>query len=135
MAKEARGSTNRQTYGPAAMPNIGALIQFNERAMEGAMTAGEAMIKGMADLSEAMFSFAQTRLQEDLKTCQALMHRCGSPGEIYDCQRQFAEQASSQYLDMANKLMSLAGRIAGSPWTPPRTGTAAGAGKTRPQSR
>lgn len=135
MTKEARSTTNRQTNGPAAMPNLGAMIQFNERAIEGAMTAGEAMIKGMAALSEAMFSFARTRLQEDLTTYQTLMHRCGSPGEVYDCQRQFAEQATSQYLDMANKLMSLAGRFAGSAWTPIHAGMTGGTGKVRQQSR
>ena len=133
MITETRATTSRHTKAAGAVPNFGALAEFNERAFEGAMKAGEAMIKGMAALSEEMFSFVQTRLREDLKAYQTLIHRCGSPGEVYGCQRQFAEQATTQYLDMANKLTSLASRIARSAWPPLQVGTAADTGKTRLQ--
>lgn len=135
MTREARDTTNRQTQAAVAMPNFGALAEFNERAFEGTMKAQEAMIKGMATLSEEMFSFVQARLQEDIETYQALIHRCGSPGEVYDCQRRFAEKATSQYLDMATKLTSLASRIAGSAWGPLGEGMGVVTGKTKVRPR
>ncbi len=129
MTKEARGTTSRQAEAAAAMPNFGALVEFNERAFEGVMKANEAMIKGMATVSRETFSFVQTRLREDLETYQVLIHRCSSPGEVYDCQRRFAEKATSQYLEMANKLTSLATGIASSAWRPLRQGTGVVAAK------
>ena len=134
MIKEARATTSRHTQAAGAVPNFGALAEFNERAFEGAMKAGEAMIKSMAALSEEMFSFVQTRLREDLKAYQTLIRRCGSPGEVYDCQRQFAEQATSQYLDMAKKLTALTSEIAGSAWGPLKEGMGVVTGKTKLQS-
>ena len=134
MIKEAQGTTGRQAHAAAVVPNFGALVEFNERAFEGLMQAGAAMIKGMAALSEEMFSFAQTRLHEDMDTYQALMHRCSSPGEVYDCQRRFAETATSQYLGIANRLTSLASRIAGPAWPPLQEGMGVVTGRTKLRS-
>ncbi len=129
MAKQAQGTTGRQFQPVGGVPNFGALVEFNERAFEGVMKAEEAMIRGMATVSEAMFSFVQTRMREDLETYQTLIHSCGSPGEVYDCQRRFAKKATSQYLEMANKLTSLASGIAGSAWGPLKEGMGAVKGR------
>ncbi len=135
MAKQPEGITARQTQAAEGVPNFVALVEFNERAFEGVMKAEEAMVKGMATVSEAMFSFVQTRMREDLESYQTLIHCCGSPGEVYDCQRRFAEKATSQYLEMANKLTSLASGIAGSAWSPPKEGIGAIKGRTPPPAR
>ena len=130
MAKQAQGTTARQTQSAEGVPNFGALVEFNERAFEGVMKAEEAMIAGVATFSEAVFSFVQTWLREDRETYQTLIHSCGSPGEVYGCQRRFAEKATSQYLEMANKLTSLARGIAGSAWGPLKEGMGAVKGRT-----
>ena len=134
MTKKAQETTTRQTEAAASMPNFGVLVEFNERAFAATMKANETAIKSMAVLSEEMFSFIQTRLREDADTYEALLHRCRSPGEVYDCQHRFAEHATSQYLDMASKLASLGSRIAGSAWIPFETGMGGATGEIKSQS-
>ena len=54
------------------------------------------MVKGMFVISQEMTKFAQTRLKEDAKNCEALSH-CHNPSEALNCQQRFAEAATAVY--------------------------------------
>jgi hypothetical protein len=59
----------------------------------------------MTELSQELIAFWQTRFQADMDGWKALAS-CHNPGELIECQRQFAEKATAQYCDEASKLTS-----------------------------
>jgi hypothetical protein len=65
----------------------------------------------MFAISQEMTQFAQTRLKEEAKNCEALIH-CHSPNDALTCQHRFAEAAAAEYLQEANRLTVLMTRIA-----------------------
>ncbi len=69
------------------------------------------MVEAMFAISREMSEFAQARLRDEAKNCEAL-GRCRSPAEALDCQRRHAESATTEYLEEANKLTALMTRIA-----------------------
>ena len=71
----------------------------------------EAMAKGALDLSCEMARFSLDRLKEDLAVCETL-RGCQNPSEAFDCNRRFAERATTQYLEYAGKLSDLLAQAA-----------------------
>lgn len=92
---------------PAAW--FGGYAQFLENgrvAFDQWAKASEAMTKGFFDLSCEMARFSLERFKEDLAVCETL-RGCRSQSEALDCQRRFAERATTQYLEYAGKLSGL----------------------------
>jgi hypothetical protein len=56
----------------------------------------------MFAISQEMTQFAQARLKEDAKN-REMLSRCHSPSEALSCQQRFAEAATAEYLEEANK--------------------------------
>jgi hypothetical protein len=87
------------------------VLDENRRALEHWTKVSDTMVRGMLAISQEMTQFAHTRLKEDARNCEALIH-CHSPSEVLGCQHRFAEAAAAEYLQEANKLTVLMTKIA-----------------------
>jgi hypothetical protein len=87
------------------------VLEANRLALDRWTKVSDAMVKGMFVISQEMTKFAQTRLKEDAKNCEALSH-CHNPSEALNCQQRFAVAATAVYLEEANKLTALMTKIA-----------------------
>jgi len=95
------------TPDPAAwVAGYAQFVENGQVALDRWTKASEAMAKGALDLSCEMTRFSLDRLKEDLAVCETL-RGCQSPGEAFDCNRRFAERATTQYLEYAGKLSDL----------------------------
>jgi hypothetical protein len=86
-------------------------LEANRLVLDHWTKVSDAMVRGIFVVSQEITQFSQTRLKEDVKNCEALS-RCHSPSEALDCQHRFAETATAQYLEEANKLTGLMTSIA-----------------------
>ncbi|MEA2782351.1 MAG: hypothetical protein QOK29_3895 [Rhodospirillaceae bacterium] len=114
MTSRAKAAVRPFAGSPGADEEAGGLAPFleaNRLALGHWTKVSDAMVKGIFVVSQEMTQFAQTRLNEDVKNYEALS-RCHSPSEALDCQHRFAETATAQYLEEANKLTGLMTSIA-----------------------
>ena len=85
-------------------PNYGFLFEANQRAFA-------RWFQGMSALSQEITQFTQSRLQEDMAAWSTLAS-CKSPEDAFECQRRFAEKATSQYSEEITKLSRLMAGLA-----------------------
>ena len=88
-----------------------AVLEANQVALNRWTKVSDTMVKGMFVISQEMTQFAHNRLAEDAKNCEVLSH-CHSPSEALSCQQRFAEAATAEYLEEANRLTALMTKIA-----------------------
>ncbi len=93
------------------------LVGKNGENVSAVMSAGEAMLAGMAEMSQEMMAFAGDRLRQDLETAEDFA-KAKSPEELFEKQCSFAERAAQQYADETRKLITLFARIQQSCWAP-----------------
>jgi hypothetical protein len=87
------------------------VLEANRVALDRWTKVSDTMVKGMFAVSQEMTQFAQARLKEEARNCETLSH-CHSPSEVLSCQQRFAEAATAEYLEEANKLTALMTKIA-----------------------
>jgi Phasin protein. len=87
------------------------VLEANRVALDRWTKVSDTMVKGMFAISQEMTQFAQTRLKEEAKNCEALSH-CHNPSEALSCQHRFAEAATAEYLEEADKMTVLMTKIA-----------------------
>ena len=97
--------------------NYQALMDSNGEALATVIKSSEAMLHGMASLSNEVMSFANARLQQNLQTTETLTH-CKDFEQAFRVQCDYAQTASQQYLAEASKLMELAAGMARASMTP-----------------
>jgi hypothetical protein len=85
--------------------------------MQALMRASDAMLKGMMAMSQEMTDFTNARLRQTVERSETLL-RCSDPAEAFGVQCDFAQKATQQYLDEANRLMALATTVTGKCWEP-----------------
>lgn len=104
MTHEAKHGPSK--IGPASGEafNYGFLFEANQRAFA-------RWFQGMNALSREITQFTQNRLQEDMAAWSTLAS-CKSPEDAFECQRRFAEKATSQYSDEITKLSQLMASLA-----------------------
>ncbi|MGD1878841.1 MAG: phasin family protein [Kiloniellaceae bacterium] len=93
------------------------LVGKNGETVTAAMTAGEAVLAGVAELSQEMMTFAGARLRHDIETAEEIA-KAGSPEEFFEKQRSFVERAAQQYAEETSKLIAMMARIQQSCWQP-----------------
>ena len=84
--------------------NYGFLVEANQRAFT-------RWFQGLSELSQEITQFTQNRLREDMAAWSTLAG-CKSPEDAFECQRRFAEKATSQYSDEITKLSRLMASLA-----------------------
>jgi hypothetical protein len=94
-----------------------AVVGKNGENVSAAMSAGEAMLAGMAEVSQEMLSFAGNRLRDDMETAEDLS-KASSPQELFEKQCGFARRAAQQYAEETSKMIGLMARIQQSCWAP-----------------
>lgn len=73
------------------------------QALESWTQSGSATIKDSFEFAHEMLTFSQACLQANIDAWQALA-TCRNPADFLECQKEFAEKATAQYLDETNKL-------------------------------
>ena len=82
------------------------VLEANRVALDRWTKVSDTMVKGMFAITQEMTQFAHSRLKEEARNCEALSH-CHNPSEALSCQHRFAETATAEYLEEANKLTAL----------------------------
>src|SRR3546814_7582314 len=88
----AAGTLIAERYRDTAYEGI---VGKNGENVSAAMSAGEAMFSGLAEVSQEMMSFAGDRLCADVESAEAFA-KAGSPQELFDKQCSFARRAAQQ---------------------------------------
>lgn len=106
MTHEAKPAQLRKVSSPAngGASGYGFLFEANQRAFA-------RWFQGISALSQEITQFTQSRLQEDMAAWSTLA-RCKSPEDAFECQRHFAEKATSQYSEEITKLSRLMAGLA-----------------------
>jgi len=94
-----------------------AIVGKNGENVSAAMSAGEAMLAGFAEVSQEMVDFANARLRQDLEIAEEFS-KARTPEEIFECQCSFAERAAKQYAEETSKLFAMMARIQQATWAP-----------------
>jgi hypothetical protein len=93
------------------------LVGKNGENVTAVMSAGEAMFTGLAEVSQEMMSFANTRLRADME-CAEDFAKAASPEDLFEKQCSFARRAAQQYAEETSKLIGMMARIQQSCWAP-----------------
>ena len=94
-----------------------AFVGKNGENVSAAMSAGEAMLAGFAEVSQEMIDFANARLRQDLEIAEEIS-KARTPEEIFECQCSFAERAAKHYAEETSKIFAMMARIQQSCWAP-----------------
>jgi hypothetical protein len=94
-----------------------ALVGKNGETVSAVMSAGEAVLAGMAEVSQEMMTFAGDRLRQDMEVAEDFA-RASSPEELFEKQCSFAQRAAEQYAEETSKLIAMFARIQQSCWAP-----------------
>lgn len=91
----------------SATPNMALATGWDPSSLFDAnQQALKAWARAISTLTEEMGQFMQARLQEDLGIWGKLT-TCKDVTQVFECQRQFVEKATADYVDEANKLSRL----------------------------
>lgn len=94
-----------------------ALVGRNGENVSAAMSAGEAILAGMAEVSQEMMDFAGNRLRQDMELAEDLAN-AKTPEEIFEKQCSIAKLAAEQYIEETSKLIGMMARIQQHCWAP-----------------
>jgi hypothetical protein len=103
MMTDTTDDTRNATNGSPTMPDFRTWLDGQSHAIESWAHFNSGMIKGANELSHEIMTFIQGRFQADVDAWKALTS-CRNPSEMFECQRDFAERATTQYLEEAKKL-------------------------------
>lgn len=121
-AKASPGRTARRSPGEIVAEryrdtSYEALVGSNGENVSAVMSAGEAMLAGMAEVSQEMMTFAGDRLRQDIEIAEDFS-KVKSPEELFEKQCSFAQRAAQQYAEETSKLLAMMARIQQSCWAP-----------------
>lgn len=83
-----------------------AVIDENQANLAAFVEANEAIMAGMATLSAEVVGFGTKRLRDNIERTESLL-ACRDPEQAFRMQCEFFEQATQQYLDQANQVMTI----------------------------
>lgn len=102
---------------PVTAPELAALVDTNGANIAAFVRASEALWSGMASISQEMMQFASTRMRENMDLSGSVL-QCGDPREAFRLECDYARNATKQYLDEANKLLTIAADTSHRSWAP-----------------
>jgi hypothetical protein len=115
--KEPRKIAESGNGAPVAAPELAALVDSNGANLAAFVKASEALWSGMNSMSQEMMQFASTRLRENMDLSGSVL-QCGDPREAFRLECDYARTATRQYLDEANKLLTIAADTSQRSWAP-----------------
>ena len=96
---------------------LGRMAAFNGETMQAFAQACQAYTSCVSTLNKELMGFVSTRLNRDVELSQALSN-CGNWSDAVDLQRQWAQQATEEYMTEAGRITELASKIAKESWEP-----------------
>jgi hypothetical protein len=87
-----------------------AIIDENQANLAAFVEANEAIMAGMATLSAEVVGFGTKRLRDNMERTESLL-ACRDPEQAFRVQCEYFEQATQQYLDQANQVMTIMAAI------------------------
>lgn len=91
--------------GNGSIPDFNSWMGGSVHAWENWANSGTAMMEAATEVAQEIVRFSQSRFQADIDAWKTLT-ACRTPVDLFECQRRYAEAASKQYVDEANKLGS-----------------------------
>ena len=111
-----KATTNRPGSQSEAAQSATLLDNQNEN-FEAVIKANEALASGVAALGQEVLGFASKRVSETIHHSESLA-QCKDPNEAFELNYDFAQKATQQYLEEANRLFSLTSDISRQCWAP-----------------
>jgi len=96
---------------------LGGLVGPKGEDITAVMSAGEAILAGMAEVSQEVVDFAGSRLRQDMESAEDLA-TAKTPEEIFQKQCLIAKRAAEQYVEETGKLIGMMARIQQHCWAP-----------------
>lgn len=115
--KESKKTMESGNGSPATAPELAALVDANGANIAAFVKASEALWSGVASMSQEMMHFASARMRENMDLSGSVL-QCGDPREAFRLECDYARNATKQYLDEANKLLSIAADTSHRSWAP-----------------
>lgn len=115
--KEPKKTAETGNGSPPTASELAALADTNEANMAALVKASEALWSGMANIGQEMMQFASTRMRENIDLSGSVL-QCGDPREAFRLECDYARNATKQYLDEANKLLTIAADTSQRTWAP-----------------
>ena len=94
---------SKRTKAASPFPDFSSWTGGGIQALGSWTQSGAATMKDSFELAHEMLIFSQARFQANIDAWQALV-TCRNPGDFLECQKEFAEKTTAQYLDETNKL-------------------------------
>lgn len=103
---QAAGHTAKRAAGNGAT-SYASMMAMNNAFMEATSEAFQSYMKALMSISEALLSFATSRIQCNLRTSEELM-RCRALPDAMRVQQEWLREASDQYINEATKIVDIA---------------------------
>lgn len=123
MPDETTLDKSKRTKAESPIPDFSSWTGSGVRALESWTQSSSATMKDSFEFAHEMLTFSQARLQANIDAWQALA-TCRNPADFLECQKEFAEKATAQYLDETSKLTTRMIGIMSSATTPLRESAA-----------
>jgi phasin family protein len=94
--------SRRDASGNSAVPDLGACLTGYGQALDSWARASAALMKGMAELSQEIMTFSQSRFQAGIDAWQTAA-ACRSPADLFENQKELTEKAAARYFADAQK--------------------------------
>lgn len=94
---------SKRTKAASPFPNLSLWTDGGIQVLGSWTQNSAATVKDSFELAHEMLTFSQARLQANIDAWRALA-TCRNPVDFLECQKEFAEKATAQYLDETNKL-------------------------------
>src|SRR5215831_17319703 len=109
--------TDNGNGSPHTASEVAALVETNGANIAAFIKASEALWSGMASMSQEMMQFASARMRENIDLSASVL-QCGDPREAFRLECDHACTATKQYLDGANRLLSIGADTSHRSWAP-----------------
>lgn len=110
-------TTNTETSQSSARKLQDPFGEFNGAAAEAFARSYEACTNAAVKMNAEVMSFFNTRLSRDMELGEAVT-RCENWAGVVNVQREWARQATQDYVAEASKLVQLAGKLTQESWEP-----------------
>ncbi len=114
MASESKKSGTSKANGLAGVES---LAKLNQSFAQAVSNAGKAYLEGIVALQEELLGFANTRLQDNEESRDALLS-CRDMSEAVRIQQAWARKVSERYICEAQRLVELASETSSNSWSP-----------------
>lgn len=126
-------SKKNNTSKANGLAGVESLAKLNQSFAQSVTSASKAYLEGIVSLQDELLGFANTRLQDNEESRDALLS-CKDMSEAVRIQQAWARKVSERYICEAQRLVELASETSSNSWSPILAQTREATVKAKPKS-